>query len=52
MPTSVGGSNSSVSPGWYLRAAEASCVATMIAMRAAHQGVDLDADLCDGGLRV
>ena len=41
MPTSVGGTNTSVSPGWYLRAAEASCVATMIAMRAAHQGVAL-----------
>ena len=39
MPASVGGSNSSASPGWYLRAAEASCVATLIAMRAAHEGV-------------
>jgi hypothetical protein len=35
MPTSVGGGNTTASPGWYLRAAEASCVATMIAMRAA-----------------
>jgi uncharacterized OsmC-like protein len=43
MPESVGGANSSASPGWFLRAAEASCVATMIAMRAAHQGVALDA---------
>jgi uncharacterized OsmC-like protein len=42
MPTSVGGANTSASPGWYLRAAEASCVATLIAMRAAHQGVTLD----------
>jgi len=42
MPTSVGGSNNSPSPGWYLRAAEASCVATLIAMRAAHEGVTLD----------
>ena len=42
MPTSVGGTNTSVSPGWYLRAAEASCVATLIAMRAAHQGVILE----------
>src|SRR6187200_756367 len=42
MPTSVGGTNTSVSPGWYLRAAEASCVATLIAMRAAHQGVKLE----------
>ena len=39
MPTSVGGTNSAASPGWYLRAAEASCVATLIAMRAAHEGV-------------
>jgi len=42
MPTSVGGSNSATSPGWYLRAAEASCVATLIAMRAAHQGIQVD----------
>ena len=42
MPTSVGGSNNSPSPGWYLRAAEASCVATLIAMRAARQELVLD----------
>jgi uncharacterized OsmC-like protein len=42
MPTSVGGTDSGASPGWYLRAAEASCVATLIAMRAAHEGVSLD----------
>lgn len=42
MPTSVGGTNTTASPGWYLRAAEASCVATLIAMRAAHQGIQLD----------
>jgi len=39
MPASVGGAGSAASPGWYLRAAEASCVATLIAMRAAHEGV-------------
>jgi len=39
MPIAVGGTNSAPSPGWYLRAAEASCVATLIAMRAAHEGV-------------
>ena len=39
MPASVGGTNTTASPGWYLRAAEASCVATLIAMRAAHEGV-------------
>ena len=42
MPPSVGGGNSSASPGWYLRAAEASCVATLIAMRAAHEGVPVE----------
>ena len=42
MPTSVGGGNTGASPGWFLRAAEASCVATLIAMRAAHQGIQLD----------
>jgi uncharacterized OsmC-like protein len=42
MPTSVGGTNTTASPGWYLRAAEASCVATLIAMRAAQLGVSLD----------
>ena len=41
MPTSVGGTNSTASPGWYLRAAEASCVATLIAMRAAQLDVPL-----------
>lgn len=42
MPTSVGGGNNSPSPGWYLRAAEASCVATLVAMRAAQLEVTLD----------
>jgi uncharacterized OsmC-like protein len=42
MPTSIGGSNSAPSPGWFLRAAEASCVATLIAMRAATLEVALD----------
>ena len=41
MPTSVGGGNSAPSPGWFLRAAEASCVATLVAMRAAQLGVTL-----------
>jgi uncharacterized OsmC-like protein len=41
MPTSVGGTNTTASPGWYLRAAEASCVATLIGMRAAQIGVAL-----------
>ncbi|HUG48853.1 MAG TPA: OsmC family protein [Candidatus Limnocylindria bacterium] len=41
MPASVGGQNSAPSPGWFLRAAEASCTATLIAMRAAQLGVTL-----------
>ncbi len=41
MPTSVGGSNSTASSGWYLRAAAASCVATLIAMRAASLSIQV-----------
>jgi uncharacterized OsmC-like protein len=41
MVPSVGGTASAPSPGWLLRAAEASCVATLIAMRAAQQGIAL-----------
>jgi len=41
MPTSVGGTNTTASPGWYLRAAEASCVATLVGMRAAQLGMTL-----------
>jgi uncharacterized OsmC-like protein len=41
MPTSVGGEASAPSAGWLLRAAEAACAATLIAMRAATQGVRL-----------
>lgn len=42
MPASVGGTNTTASPGWYLRAAEASCVATLIGMRAAQLRVALE----------
>jgi uncharacterized OsmC-like protein len=35
MATSVGGTATAPSPGWLFRAAAASCVATLIAMRAA-----------------
>ena len=42
MVASVGGTASAPSPGWLLRAAEASCVATLIAMRAAMLGITLD----------
>jgi uncharacterized OsmC-like protein len=42
MVRSVGGSATAPSPGWLLRAAEASCVATLIAMRAAMLDITLD----------
>lgn len=41
MPASVGGAASAPSPGWLFRAAVASCDATLIAMRAAVQRVEL-----------
>ncbi len=41
MVPSVGGTGSAPSPGWLLRAAEASCVTTLIAMRAAVLGITL-----------
>ncbi len=41
MATAVGGEASAPSPGWLLRAALASCDATVIAMRAAQLGVAL-----------
>lgn len=42
MVPSVGGTATAPSPGWLLRAAEASCVATLITMRAAMLGLTLD----------
>ena len=42
MTTGIGGGASAPSPGWLLRAANAACIATLIAMRAAEQGVRLD----------
>ena len=42
MVPSVGGAASAPSPGWLLRAAEASCVATLIAMRAAMLEITLE----------
>jgi uncharacterized OsmC-like protein len=41
MPGSVGGAGTAPSPGWLARAAQASCDATVIAMRAAQQGITL-----------
>jgi uncharacterized OsmC-like protein len=43
MVPSVGGTATAPSPGWLLRAAVASCVATLIAMRAATLEITLDA---------
>jgi uncharacterized OsmC-like protein len=43
MPPSVGGDDTGPSPGWVFRAALASCEATLIAMRAAAEGIELDA---------
>lgn len=41
MPKAIGGAGSAPSPGWLLRAALASCDATVIAMRAAQLGITL-----------
>ena len=41
MSPALGGRDSAPNPGWLLRAAMASCHATVIAMRAAHTGVAL-----------
>jgi uncharacterized OsmC-like protein len=41
MSPALGGSGAAPNPGWLLRAAMASCHATVIAMRAAHTGVAL-----------
>ena len=43
MPKSIGGSASTPSPGWYLRAAAASCVASLVVIRAAAIGIALEA---------
>jgi uncharacterized OsmC-like protein len=39
MPAGIGGTASAPSPGWYLRAAAASCIASLVAIRAAATGV-------------
>lgn len=41
MPAGVGGSGSAPSPGWLLRAALASCDATLIAIEAAREGIKI-----------
>lgn len=41
MPAGIGGGGAAPTPGWFLRAALANCDATVIAMRAAQQGITL-----------
>jgi hypothetical protein len=41
MPAGIGGGASAPTPGWLARAAQASCDATLIAMRAAELGIPL-----------
>ena len=41
MPAAIGGTAMAPSPGWFLRAATASCVASLVAIRAASTGVVL-----------
>lgn len=57
MPAAVGGAGSAASPGWYLRAAIASCVVSLATMRAAQLGwanfrceVDVDSASDDRGI--
>ena len=48
MPRGIGGQAAVPSPGWLFRAATASCVASLIGIRAATLGIDLEA----GGVEV
>ena len=41
MPKGIGGRGEEPSPGWFYRAALASCVATVIGMEAAREGIEL-----------
>jgi uncharacterized OsmC-like protein len=41
MPRALGGSADAPTPGWYLRAAQAACLATSIVLLAAEQGLEL-----------
>jgi uncharacterized OsmC-like protein len=41
MPKELGGAGNEVTPGWLLRAALASCLATRIVMDAAQRGLDI-----------
>jgi uncharacterized OsmC-like protein len=57
MPAAVGGGGSAASPGWFLRAALASCVTSLAVMRAAQLGiagfgceVEVDSESDDRGI--
>ena len=57
MPAAVGGAGSASSPGWFLRASVAACVASLATMRAAQLGltgfaceVDVDSESDDRGI--
>ncbi len=57
MPTGIGGTALAPSPGWFLRAAAASCVASLIAIRAAATDatlgsveVEVDSESDDRGI--
>ena len=57
MPSAVGGASSAPSPGWFLRAAVAACVASLATMRAAQLGlvgfsfeVEVDSESDDRGI--
>ncbi len=41
MPPSIGGGGAGPSPAWFLRAGHAACVASLVAMRAAEEGIEL-----------
>lgn len=42
MAPEVGGEGSATSPGWYVRVALATCDSTVIAMKAAREGIELN----------
>jgi len=44
MPNGIGGGGTMPSPGWYFRAAAASCVASLIGIRAATLGLEIPGD--------
>ena len=57
MPAAVGGAGSEPSPGWFLRASVAACVASLATMRAAQLGltgfeveVEVDSESDDRGI--